>query len=173
MDFEKAAAASRNMMGPLEISKQIAASDVAERFQTKTSPEGTPWAPWSPATVAMNLTNELMVLTGELERAASSESAFKIEAGHQIYWVGAGAPERWLWLHEGRLGRITPLPARPFVGLSEGAEEDVYRVFLEWFDGIINIISYGGGGLPARIQGRDTRGRFTAVQPLSDYLNAG
>lgn len=171
MDFERAAAAAANMYGPLELSKTIAAADTAETFQSKISPEGTPWQPWSDSTIQFNLTNELMILTGELESAAVS--GFEIEAGHQIVWNPAGAPDRWLWHEEGRLGRLTPLPARPFIGLSEEAEEQVYRVFLEWFDGIINIISYGGGGQGPRIQGRDKMGRFTAVQPLLDYLRAG
>ena len=170
MDFDRAAAASTNMTGPLALSREIASDDTAERFQTKTSPEGTPWKPWSDATVMYNLTNELMILTGELESAATS--GFRIEAGHLIVWDPAGAPDRWLWLHEGRLGRVTPLPARPFIGMSREAEEDIYRVFLEWFDGIINIISYGGGGR-ARIQGRDPKGRFTQVTSLTDYLSAG
>jgi phage gpG-like protein len=181
-----------NIAGPLLLSKGVLQNDIRMRFETKVDPDGTPWEPWSENYEKYRERyypeGGILVRTGELESAATSEAAYIVsDAG--IFYNTAGLPEYWLWNQEGRergkgvsqediefakraraagmqvdesqLGGSNTLPARPFVGVSFEAELEVIEIFDQWFDGAIQLGTSNKGKVFGRYSYRGAGGRFT------------
>lgn len=94
-----------NIEKPLLLSRSILQHDIRMRFETKTDPDGNPWAEWSEGYAKWRENNSpgggILHLTGELESVATGEGAFVVgEAG--IFFNTAGLPEYWIWHQEGR-----------------------------------------------------------------------
>jgi phage gpG-like protein len=161
-----------NMMAPLQASRAIAVADMNERFETKTSPEGEPWAPWSASYAARNPPGSLLERTGAMRGAATSPDAFEVtvyDGGGEVMFSGAGLPEYWIYHQMGAIRQSLTgearkfieefsgeaidnvLPARPFVGISEKAQIAIIDVFDEWFGGIVGFYMHPGGGVQRRL----------------------
>lgn len=175
---------------PLLYSKQIAQADVRERFDTKTSPEGATWAPWSksyePDALANNV-GGILERTGATRAAATSDAAYLITYDSVFFNLG-GIPQQGIWNNFGASrgagipgwaefkaraesmgmevegsGGGNVLPARPFIGISDKAQQAIIQVFDQWFSGIIAFAAGGSGGLRRYHSFRDPLGRFAKV----------
>lgn len=94
-----------------------------ERFRSMTDPDGTPWAPLSPAYQAQKPKNKNLILTlngflrGTLTKQATRDS------------LRIGSPLDYAAKHQFGSGRI---PARPFLGLSEEDRSDLLDALNEY-----------------------------------------
>lgn len=190
----EAAAAIENMEPPLMLSRQIAIEDIRHRFATHTAPDGSPWVAWSESYAPDALRNNIggiLQRTGELETAATAESAFLVD-GNSVFYDTGNLPPHWIWNQEGaergggggkdvNAGAATSiedlakqtaqgdtggagntLPARPFVGTSFEAELQMVEIFDQWFEGAIALgISSKGKAFP-RHNVRGPGGRFAS-----------
>ena len=172
--------------GPLLISRQIAISDMEERFKTRSDPDGNPWPPWSPAYAPRG--NRMLDLTGAMKDAATSPSAYPV-TNESVFFNTGGMPEYWAWHQEGTggtqifhggqesplgvigegkslvlggEGRGNALPPRPFVGVSFEAQLKIIETFDQWFEGAITLGVSSKGKSFSRYTRRGTGGRFVS-----------
>jgi phage gpG-like protein len=95
-----------NIEAPLALSKGVLQRDIQMRFNTKIDPDGNPWEPWSDSYAKYRERyypeGGILVRTGDLESAATSEEAYEI-GPEGIFYSTQGLPEYWLWNQEGRV----------------------------------------------------------------------
>ena len=119
-----------------EIGEMLVAG-TKQRFETKRAPDGEPWAPLSPVTVARKGNDDILV--GETNNL-SDQIAYAI-SGH-VLEVGSTMP--YAATHQfgakkgeyGKTKRGAPIPwgdipARPFLGLSSEDEADIAAIIAE------------------------------------------
>ncbi|HYW05015.1 MAG TPA: phage virion morphogenesis protein [Gammaproteobacteria bacterium] len=109
------------------------------RFDTQTAPDGHPWAPLSPATVARKKKNKdkILVLDGYLRGTLNYQvvGGTTLELGSPMIYAGT----QQFGAHKGQYGstrRGSPIPwgdipARPFLGLSAGDKREVLAILQE------------------------------------------
>ena len=139
----QARAALRRMLAELEnpasalseIGDMLIAS-TKQRFETKRAPDGAPWAPLSPVTVARKGDDNILVREGNL----SGQFAHEV-SGNRLVW---GSTLHYAATHQfgarqgayGKTRRGAPIPwgdipARPFLGLSPEDEADIAAIITE------------------------------------------
>jgi phage gpG-like protein len=143
---------------PILYSRQKVQADIREHFITETAPDGTPWDEWADSyePFAEAFPNAgILRQTDELYELATASSAF-IVSNDTLFYDAGHMPERGIWHQEGRAARTTatgshnPLPARPFLGLSDEAEVAIYAFFQDWFDRAVDLYVTTRGRIGAR-----------------------
>jgi morphogenesis family protein len=139
--------ALRDPTPALLAARDFTQEDIRERFLTETAPDGSPWAQWaeSYADRAEAYPNiGILRQTEELYDEAAGSDAF-IVSHDTVFYDSSAMPERGIWHQEGRPERRTkggasnPLPARPFLGLSEATRTLIFATFADWFDRSIDL----------------------------------
>jgi hypothetical protein len=135
---------------PLTQARAVIRSDVVERFETETDPEGNPWAEWSESYRPRAERENVGILrkesahhepagTPSLFEAVSDLSTYAIRSrgisqaaigGGDIALVGSNLPDYWVYHQDG----TSNMPARPFFGVSEEAEATIYTIFDDHVD---------------------------------------
>lgn len=107
-----------------------------ERFREKESPDGTPWAPLSDATVKRKghdriLEGESNQLARQIHYATSDDELLwgssMVYAAMQ-HFGGRQSQHPHLW---------GDIPARPFLGLSDDDEEEIHETLRDWLEGAV------------------------------------
>lgn len=167
---EKILAVDASLRDPtpaLLASENFVQEDIRDRFLTETAPDGTPWQPWASryAAYAESFPNEgILRQTKELYDAATDENSFIVSNDTLFYETTM--PERGVWHQEGRPGRRTrtgaanPLPARPFLGLSDQTATLIFATFADWFNRSIDLFETTRGRIGRRHSIRGTQGTF-------------
>lgn len=95
-----------------------------ERFETKTDPQGQPWAAWSSAYAATvkNPNHSLLFKSGALKASIANEIF-----GHDVAVIGT--KQHYAKQHQYGAGM---LPARPFIGLSEEDKKKLKELSANW-----------------------------------------
>jgi hypothetical protein len=156
-----------NFIPPLEASREIAIADMQNHFDTESGPEGA-WAPLSAETIKRWGEHPILNLTGAMEAAATSPSAYPID-GNDLFFSTAGLPFYAMYHESGRKGEFHHaiaqmakaggfklaagyeytgggMPPRPFIGISEAAQLQIIEIFDAWFEGGVAGFYAGGGG---------------------------
>ncbi len=123
-ELETRASRGPDFSAALRAAIPILRADEQQRFASETSPDGSAWTPLAPTTARRKGNADILVDTGSLEAAATSDAAGhieRIEANTLIYGVDGttdqgGIP--WAGLQQAGGGK---LPARPFLGISDEA----------------------------------------------------
>lgn len=162
--------ALRGTYVPLAAIASEVREDIKERFATRTGPDGAPWDEWSDnyELAAMAYTNIGMLrrddwlyeaVTGPDAIVVTNDTLFFNEtamANIPISGDKEGGEMRGFWHQEGlpdrkaRGGADNPLPARPFLGLTEETRVFVLTAFEEWFNKAIMLFPKKGGGTGQR-----------------------
>jgi hypothetical protein len=141
--IEFAGRAEADFTAPLTISRRVIANDIEERFITETDPEGNPWEPWADSyrdraayenVGILEKTAEYHKDPGPSLRDAASDmdnlvmrtrgvSSAAIGGG-DIAFIGSNLPDYWIYHQEG----TSRMLARPFIGISDDAEEIIYSI---------------------------------------------
>jgi morphogenesis family protein len=157
--------ALRDPTPALLAARDFTQEDIRERFLTETAPDGSPWAQWaeSYADRAEAYPNiGILRQTEELYDEAAGSDAFIVS--HDTVFYDSGAmPERGIWHQEGRPERgqgKNPLPARPFLGLSEATRTLIFATFADWFDRSIDLFVTARGRMGRRHAMRGALGTF-------------
>ena len=96
---------------------EILLNSARERFRSQQSPEGVPWAPLKPRTVARKRRNKHLILTEEgWLRGSLAVGAISRDS------VVVGSPEIYGATHQFGRGAI---PARPFLGVSAEDKREI------------------------------------------------
>jgi hypothetical protein len=162
-----------NFKPPLEASREVARADMENHFDTESGPEGA-WAPLADATIERWGEHPILQLTLALRGAATADTAFPVDA-NDLFFSTAGLPFYWKYVEEGRggsaedvefakaarkmfedAGKQVParfeqaayggMPARPFIGISQEAQDLIVEVFDAWFEGGISGFYVHGTG---------------------------
>jgi len=146
--LERLASAMTNMMPVMQDLGEFLATSTRDRFTEGTGPDGTPWAPKSPATLDAYARRRDPVddrpLFGPTRRLSS-----------EIHWFATPDSVEWGSSHiyaatqqfgaaQGAFGatsRGSPIPwggipARPFLGLSDSDRAEIADIVAEWLEGI-------------------------------------
>lgn len=172
-----------DMSAPMRASQAIARADMQNHFDTETDPNGRPWAALDPDYLAyktsIGANTSILNKWGDLEAEATSLSAFQV-AGQDLFFDGGGLPDYGLLHQTGTgtggtragyisrlsrdykgsthlgvgVGRGLDLPARPFVGISAEAEEQIFEVFDLWFAAGVSIAVGPTGIVQQRVRGK-------------------
>lgn len=137
--LDRLRAAGADLRPALEDIGEYLLRTTRERFVDQKDPDGAPWAPLAPATVARKKRNAGKILTrdgylrGGLAYRADSDS------------VVVGSPSVYAGTHQfgaergafGVTSRGSPIPwgdvpARPFLGLSDADEREVVDIILDY-----------------------------------------
>lgn len=133
-----------------------------ERFRSQVGPDGSPWAPLAPSTLARKRTNRILRESGDLQdtlryQVSDSELAFgtdrpygaihqfggKIEhaaRSQQVHFSGRrfatkSKSDASKWVTRG--ASVTTMPARPYLGLSAEDETEVLAIIADYLlDGL-------------------------------------
>lgn len=108
-----------------------------ERFRQQVAPDGSPWAPLAPSTLAKKKGNRILRESGDLQdtlrgQVQGDELFFGTDRPYgavQQFGQKAGASGR------NRRGSPIPwgdIPARPYLGLSAEDETEVLAIIEEW-----------------------------------------
>ncbi len=137
---------------PRKVKEAIAEGILARthrRFEESRAPDGTPWPPLSPATLAKEVRPRDRLKRGGISAAAQRRMALrkplvkKTNLKNSISWKVAGsriyvgtnleyARVHQFGGHAGR-GRKVRIPARPYLGLGEGDRKEIQALLLrEW-----------------------------------------
>lgn len=143
-----------NMSVPLHESMIPVLGAVEQRFED----EGPGWAEWAEnyAETAGSTNVGILWKSGDLVEGATSAGSYLV-TNHEIIWTGGDAPPYWIFHQEGTV----KMPARPFIGLDDQAENEIVAIFAAWMDGAV-AASRSGGGI------RSSSGRFTS-HPLAKF----
>lgn len=147
---------------PMAVAGEQLQASIRQNFETETAPDGTPWDDWaeSYAPIAEAYPNEgILKQSTELMDAASRADAVLVTNDTVFYQVDL-LPHYGLEHETGRPDRHPPLPARPFIGLTDQAQAVIEGAFWEWFDGNIDLFPTARGRLGMRHTIRGTGGRF-------------
>ena len=98
------------------------------RFDSQTSPDGEPWTPLKPRTLARKKRNRDKILTEEGRLRGTL--AYQVGDG----WVEVGSPLVYGTTHQFGRGAI---PARPYLGLSSEDAADVREEILDFIRGAL------------------------------------
>jgi len=120
---EEISALIRNLQRPQPLMQRIAdhlvASTRARIRTTKTSPDGTPWRPWAPATADARTADGSAVF-GLLFRTGFLYQSIQASVQGTQVTVFSDAPYA-KHLQQG----TTRMPARPFLGISQGDQDAI------------------------------------------------
>jgi phage gpG-like protein len=159
-------AALQNRALPLALAREQVQSDVRERFETETDPDGEPWQQWADSYADRAQDNAgILRKTDELYEAAISDEAVVI-SNDTVFYDSSVLPERGAWHQEGRPARKTkggspnPLPQRQFLGLSDAAVTVIFATFADWFDRAIMLYPTATGIIGRRHAMRGGGGMF-------------
>jgi len=165
---------------PLTVVKEIARRDMAERFETEIAPNGRAWAALNPDYETWKQEEHgdlpILTLTGDLRNKATSEGAWSV-SGDSVWFSTASLPIYWSAHQYGvqdwsftpesgprtgeyieLFGKLTP---RPFIGLSEEAENEILAYMDGWFEfGISEGVRHYEEG--ARVMSGSAPGILTA-----------
>lgn len=151
---------------PLIASQGVARADMQHHFDSESSPAGYPWAPHSEETIKRWGEHKILHLSGDLEGAATSPTAYPID-GHDLFFSTAGLPFYGMIQETGRqvghmrefvaqqgIENVAPgaefsgggAPPRPFIGISEEAQDQIIAVFDAWFEGGVSGFYVHPGG---------------------------
>lgn len=158
-----AVAASLNTrVVPLAAASEFIQEDIRERFMTETDPDGSPWKPLSdsyvyggwfqkepPPHTQRRKRGTTLKDTMALMEAASS-SAAQIVTNDAVFYQTKDLPSHGLAHQFGLDERTPPLPARPFLGMSDASAAKVWALFSEWFDESIRLYPTSTGKVGAR-----------------------
>jgi phage gpG-like protein len=123
------AAASPDFSAAIKAAGPILREDELEHFDSKTAPDGSPWAPNAPVTIARKGHGDILVETGALEAAATTLDApghVETIAGNEMEFGVDGVTDLggipWASVQQAgsKDGRI---PAREFIGVSDRAAD--------------------------------------------------
>lgn len=135
--FARLAASGANMR-PLFVEIGSAMEDSTRaRFRTQRSPDGTPWADLSPVTLARKRTDRILYESGDLLNSIRFEAdanQVQLIAGPTEYAATHQFGRADNRMYNSEDGNPAPIPARPFLGLSDAdlAEvEDALSSFLD------------------------------------------
>lgn len=136
---------------PLVAATEIVQADIRERFETETAPDGTKWQEWAPsyAPIAEKENVGILRKSEELYEAASSTEATVIR-GDTVFYNTQTLPHYGLAHQQGQPERDPPLPARPFLGMSNESEAFIFAAFAEWFDRSIDLFVTAAGRVGTR-----------------------
>jgi phage gpG-like protein len=189
---DELAAGLRDVAPVLEGSRSVVIEDVVAHFEEERAPSGEEWAEWAPsyAPVASRMNISKLRQSLDLFNAATDPTAYPV-MGDSMFIDTSGFPEYWAIQQYGGLinsgstlvrrvamrhsrdaerreaasnhGRI---PARPYLGMSDKAEEAVGVVFNMWVEG--EIIGWVENPLrgPGVFQPRMASGRFGPIPSL-------
>lgn len=167
-----------NRVPPLAAASEIVQSDIRERFETETDPQGNHWQPWSEtyAPYARTINKGILHQSGALEEAATSSEAIEV-TNDSVFYRTALLPHYGLAHESGLPDRTPPLPERSFLGVSDQARGVIMGQFVEWFEGNINLFVTARGRVGRRhairgtvpgLRGRPFISRASAgLQPLT------
>jgi Phage virion morphogenesis family len=162
-----------DLSSPMLATQRIAIDDTREHFENEVDPDGIPWHPLSEITQE-NRQREgstpirILHRWGELEKAATSTSAWPVtveENSAELMFDMSKMPETINapgknvgWLHQAGNTTVNQsgnerLPARPFVGLSERAQNRVNVFFDAWFDHSERLWIRPEGTIQTRVRG--------------------
>lgn len=136
---------------PEEVKKAIAEGILARthrRFEESRAPDGTPWPPLSPATLAKEVRPRDRLKRGGISAAAQRRMALRkplvvtARLKNSISWkvvgnrIYVGTNLEYARIHQfggyaGR-GRKVRIPARPYLGLTEEDREEAEALLREW-----------------------------------------
>ncbi|VCU52872.1 hypothetical protein TTHN1_00626 [Thermus thermophilus] len=136
---------------PQKVKEAIAEGILARthrRFEESRAPDGSPWPPLSPATLAKEVRPRDRLKRGGISAAAQRRLALRkplvvtARLKNSISWKVAGSRIyvgtnlEYARIHQfggyaGR-GRKVYIPARPFLGLTEEDREEAKALLLEW-----------------------------------------
>lgn len=117
---------------------EIGQLDSIRRIQsTKTDPSGQPWRPWSPAYAksgrGRSLERRSGDLMGRIDYFVSGRDEVTLEAA-----LPYAARQQFGFYGTDSLGRKVSHPARPYLGLSESAQQDVGNVVARHIVNVFN-----------------------------------
>lgn len=177
---------------PMLAAKRIAQEDMQRHFDTDTDPEGNPWVPLDPDYAKKKAKmggdpNNILTLSGDLERGATSEAAW-VATEEALFFKTSALPHYWDVHESGSgadmagyaalvrerirgkarladdpggardsmdIGRGRATPARPFVGLTLEARNQIIELFDLWFDEGIKLTVHPKTGIvQQRVGGR-------------------
>ena len=120
------------------INRQIAIGlrrNTAQRFKSKTAPDGTPWQPNAPSTLKRKKSGRSYgsLLIGQTKVLSA------IQRRHNANEVVIGTPAIYGRIHQlgGKAGRghKVTIPARPFLGVSKEDENVIHAIIEKAFKG--------------------------------------
>lgn len=131
--------------------EQLQAS-IRQSFETETSPDGVPWDEWSEsyAPIAEAYPNEGILKQSKALMEAASRADAVLVTNDTVFYKSEMLPSYGLEHETGMPDRQPPLPARPFIGLTEQAQMVIEGAFWEWFDGNIDLFPTSTGKLGIR-----------------------
>ncbi len=128
---------------PMDSIATAVRNDILDRFKTATAPDGSPWAPLSPVTIARRRRRSDRPL---LDTGVLRNSIQILELGRDS--ASVGTREKYAATHQfgakkgqyGRTKRGAPIPwgdvpARSFIGVSDGAMENIRRLIIRHLGG--------------------------------------
>ncbi|STZ63920.1 Mu-like prophage protein gpG [Moraxella lacunata] len=95
-------------------------SSTRQRFADKKAPDGTSWANLMPSTQTQKGNNNILVKSGDLLRSITHHA--------DPYGISVGTPESYGVYHQ--FG-TTQMTARPFLGLSNDDQAEIYELINE------------------------------------------
>jgi phage virion morphogenesis protein len=117
--------AARELDDALRHLEPLLVAQTRRRLQdTKTAPDGTPWAPWAPSTARRALPGQSL-----LERTGQLRDQLEVQEDSQAVEIGSDLV-RAAVLSEGRPS--VGMPARPLLGLSPRDEEEIVDAIDTW-----------------------------------------
>lgn len=155
---------------PLAFSAELVSEDIKRRFDTESDPSGAPWQEWSDnyKDYAEAFPNTgILRQTDETYDAATDPEAM-IVSGNTLFFDENVLPDQGFYNNDGAPNRRTkggspnPLPARPFLGLSDEASGFIFATFEEWFEQAIMIFETPTGklGMKHQLRAPGSQGRF-------------
>ena len=155
---------------PLAFSAELVSEDIKRRFDTETDPSGNPWEEWAEnyKDIAEAFPNAgILRQTDETYDAATDPEAMIVN-GNTLFFDEGVLPDQGFYNNDGAPGRRTkggspnPLPARPFLGLSDEATGYIFATFEEWFEQAIMIFETPTGklGIKHQLRAPGSQGRF-------------
>jgi phage gpG-like protein len=123
----------QNTISPMRAGKLVAIQDTKEHFEEEQAPDGDGWEYWAESYQRRAEAENVGILRKyeDLYYAATNPSAYEITPEGLIFDAGE-LPEFWYTHQYGRDDK--PMPARPFVGLSIQAENEIEGIFLKWIE---------------------------------------
>ncbi len=132
--FQRLIHAGSNLSPALKAIGEHIAETTKQRFETATAPDGTPWAPNSPATLARKKGNKPLI--GELG-ALSTQINAQVSGNS----VTIGSPLEYAAMQQfgGKKSEFPNLwgdiPARPFLGTSDEDEVEILNIIEDHISG--------------------------------------
>ncbi len=162
MQFAQAANKLDNIVLPLAVARQRIIDDVRKRFDTKTSPEGTPWPKWSknyvPAKDA-NPSSGILVQESDLKDAMLDPASYPIR-GNALFLSTSAMQTNYGEIHQrGSNRNSNRLPKRQFIETGETGllQAGIYRIFQSFAADSLRVFSRRGQVIVQSIEPGSTR----------------